>query len=239
MAKTTPTPRMGFVVFETINGKNAVSCLLGDGNPVPVGGYGGWEIKARARKRGLTRWGGVEPLQVDIPIIIDHFLDNNGVADGVAGEADIRVLELMAGTHNDDSEPPTVIFDAGGAVPHDYSDNPSYTWAVTNLQYTDPVYKTQYGNRARQGMVVSVMQMITDDTLGLKSSARKHKAKNTSKAVKQGAKKKRYTVKKGDTLKTIAAKQLGNASRWREIAAINGGIRDPKSIKVGQVLRLP
>jgi nucleoid-associated protein YgaU len=31
---------------------------------------------------------------------------------------------------------------------------------------------------------------------------------------------------------------LGDARRWREIADLNG-IRDPRAITVGQVLRLP
>lgn len=49
----------------------------------------------------------------------------------------------------------------------------------------------------------------------------------------------KYTVKKGDTLETIAKVYLGSATRWKQIATLNGNIRDPKSIKVGQVLRLP
>jgi LysM repeat protein len=53
-----------------------------------------------------------------------------------------------------------------------------------------------------------------------------------------GQQQRTYTVKKGDTLSSIAAHQLGKSSRWTEIAGLNG-LRDPNRINVGQVLRLP
>jgi LysM domain len=42
----------------------------------------------------------------------------------------------------------------------------------------------------------------------------------------------------GDDLLSIAARELGDANRWVEIAQLNG-IRDPRSITPGQVIRLP
>lgn len=47
-----------------------------------------------------------------------------------------------------------------------------------------------------------------------------------------------YTVKSGDTLWKIAYSELGNGSRYPEIATLNG-IANPNFIKVGQVLKLP
>ncbi len=47
-----------------------------------------------------------------------------------------------------------------------------------------------------------------------------------------------YTVATGDTLTSIAATQLGDAGRWREIAELNG-LPDPDAIRVGQTLKLP
>ena len=46
-----------------------------------------------------------------------------------------------------------------------------------------------------------------------------------------------YTVRKGDSLWAIAAKQLGNGSRYTEIKSLNGLSGD--TIHAGQVLRLP
>jgi nucleoid-associated protein YgaU len=48
----------------------------------------------------------------------------------------------------------------------------------------------------------------------------------------------RYTVRRGDTLSGIAARVYGKASRWPEIAKANH-IRDPRSLRVGQVLIIP
>ena len=47
-----------------------------------------------------------------------------------------------------------------------------------------------------------------------------------------------YTVRKGDTLWKIAAEQLGDGQRWREIVSANPGL-EPKKLAVGQSLRLP
>ena len=46
-----------------------------------------------------------------------------------------------------------------------------------------------------------------------------------------------YTVKKGDTLWTIAQKQLGNGNKWKDIAKLNN-ISNPNKLQVGQVLKL-
>lgn len=47
-----------------------------------------------------------------------------------------------------------------------------------------------------------------------------------------------YVVKAGDTLSTIAKNLLGDASRFKEVATLNG-ITDPNKIKVGVSLKLP
>lgn len=48
-----------------------------------------------------------------------------------------------------------------------------------------------------------------------------------------------YVVRKGDGLMSIARRELGDASRWREILKLNPEIQDPDKIKVGQTLKLP
>lgn len=51
---------------------------------------------------------------------------------------------------------------------------------------------------------------------------------------------KTYTLKNGDSLWTIAQKQLGNGSRWKEIQSLNQITdADLKRLPVGKVLKLP
>lgn len=47
-----------------------------------------------------------------------------------------------------------------------------------------------------------------------------------------------HVVQPGEYLVDIAARELGRADRWREIAALNQ-IVDTKTVQVGQVLLLP
>lgn len=47
-----------------------------------------------------------------------------------------------------------------------------------------------------------------------------------------------YTIAPGDTLARIAAARLGDASRWRDIAAANPGL-DPRRLRPGRTIDLP
>ena len=55
----------------------------------------------------------------------------------------------------------------------------------------------------------------------------------------QAAAEQAYEVRRGDSLSSIAAQQLGNSERWREIWALNPRIRRPEQLAVGMRLRLP
>jgi nucleoid-associated protein YgaU len=48
----------------------------------------------------------------------------------------------------------------------------------------------------------------------------------------------RYVVGKGDSLSSIASRELGSAKRWTEIQALNGGL-DPRRLAVGAQILLP
>ncbi len=49
---------------------------------------------------------------------------------------------------------------------------------------------------------------------------------------------KQYTIRKGDTLWSIAKKHLGSGKRWKEITDCNPGL-NPQSLRIGQVITLP
>ena len=48
-----------------------------------------------------------------------------------------------------------------------------------------------------------------------------------------------YTVQAGDTLSSIARRELGNALAWPDIWGLNPQIGNPELIFPGQVLELP
>ncbi len=47
-----------------------------------------------------------------------------------------------------------------------------------------------------------------------------------------------YTVKKGDTLHSIAKRELGSETKWKDLLAANPSL-DPKKLKIGMSLQLP
>jgi 5'-nucleotidase / UDP-sugar diphosphatase len=48
----------------------------------------------------------------------------------------------------------------------------------------------------------------------------------------------RYTVKKGDTLFSIAKSRYGNGNQWQRIASANPGLT-PQGLKAGQTITIP
>ena len=71
-------------------------------------------------------------------------------------------------------------------------------------------------------------------------SVTKGTAKKSTKPTKKPATARTYKVKRGDTLGKIAQKQLGRATRWREIYSLNKSkIKNPNRISVGMTLKLP
>lgn len=66
--------------------------------------------------------------------------------------------------------------------------------------------------------------------------AGEHKIEPKKKVIEPAAR--TYVVKKGDSLREIAAATLGDAARWKDIVAANPGL-SPNKLAVGQKLRLP
>jgi 5'-nucleotidase len=71
-------------------------------------------------------------------------------------------------------------------------------------------------------------QPVTYDTMPSNGAA------NTGTAGANGS----YTVKKGDTLYSIARSRYGDGKQWQKIASANPGLR-PETLKVGQTITVP
>lgn len=212
-----------FVSFTTTDRPvRRVSCLPGDGPPVPVDGSAIIEQVARPGLRALTRERGWNPVSLDIPILLDGFRRNRSV------EPEIAQLERMAGRSG---QPHTVKLDGTGSlVPYS-----GLTYYITNIDYGDQLLSAA-GERVRVSATVTVVQVVQAET-------EKSIAKRTKARAKHA---KSYRVKKGDTLRSISRKVYGTPDRWDDIRRAND-ISDPRIVGTagkrkgctGTTLRMP
>ena len=145
-------------------------------------------------------------------------------ADGESQERLINGL-LRLSRSPGERKPPPVVMIAGPAV-----HRTDLEWVIESLTPSDVVRRRESdGNRVRQGYTVNLLQYEPITILG-KSAAR----------TKRRPRVKTWTVRAGDTLPQIAASSAvyGDAREWKRIANANN-IRDPRSLTVGRVLKIP
>jgi nucleoid-associated protein YgaU len=219
----------------TAPGFTAVTCFM-DETPINVsGGYGGWTVTSRLRRTGLTMWTGKDPIRLAVPILFDGYID------GQTQEYQISRLSRMAlppekGLTGGE---PTIVHISGNAIPNPGPAN----WVIENIQWgTNVVYDfDNNGNlvRMRQDAVVNLIQYVADDRLAFSKLPQGKRHLSPATAGSKGYQK-HYTVQRGDTLAKIANKvyKQPKPNDWKLIAKANK-IRDPRSIKVGQVLKIP
>lgn len=198
-----------------------------------TGGIGGWQTVQRPRRKSLTQWQGNDPLQQDVPVMIDNFILDIPI------DTQMQALERM-GRDPNGGEPP--IIRVVGPIIHAELD-----WVINDITW-GVVARNRTGSLVRQAAVVHLLEYVADDRLtgmpaaeqarrkALQARAAATRAAGGPTAVSPHGS--LYVVAAGDTLSGIAAKQLGSYKRWTEIAQLNN-IRDPNNIKVGQKLRLP
>lgn len=121
------------------------------------------------------------------------------------------------------------------AVGVSYGEMARHKWVLKEVtgQVTDRAEFTNAPTHAEVDLtfVVAVQEYLT--ATSRVTAARS----NTPASNKPAPTAKAYTVRAGDTLSSIAARVYGNANRMDELARKNG-IRNPNSIRVGQVLKL-
>lgn len=236
-----------FVTFACRQPRLTVVAIVGQTPPVPADGYGGWNLINRPRRKALTEWDGINPLRVLVPVILGVKPGRGGVADGralnISCAPDRLALERMAMPPAVGAEPPQI--SVSGPVPHATSG----PWVIESFDWDQaPIYNAA-GVLVRHAVTVHLLEYVRDDRLALDLNAAAHaRRSSTTKSASaartaggssnQATRQKVYVVRAGDTLSSIAARVLGNYKRWTEIASLNS-IRDPKSIAIGQKLRLP
>lgn len=180
-----------------------------DAAPATIVGVGGrWNVINRPRRTSFVTWDGSDPYTMDVPIFFD------GLDSGRSQENAISILNQMSISPGDFAAPPQIYID--GALPVKGATwvlNPQISWGTNVIWHED-------GYRLRQDAVVHLLQFVEAQALSIKPPSTSHT----------------YTVKAGDTLKSISRTEYGTPKYWSAIQKANS-IRDPK--KLPKTLRIP
>lgn len=232
-----------FITLVTAKPFLTVTGLRGD-VPQRTGGVGGWIFKPRPRAKALTVFDGVEPLQQIVSFILGIRPGGQDIVDGaqqnISAAEDCNTLERMGRPPSPGAEPPIVR--VVGAVAHSDID-----WIITGLDWAtdDTVQYSRSGFVTRQPVAVHLTEYVAADRLQDGGSAAKQMRDQAAaltvaaRAVTSGT----YIVKASDLpplghgLDTIAAHDLGSYKLAAQLGTLNG-IRDGRTLKVGQRLRL-
>jgi nucleoid-associated protein YgaU len=243
----TAAPPVGWVRVKSSDPPISLTVRLADGRPDVTAGYGGWAEVARPRRRPLSVWTASPGLRMTLPLLLDGFGAGRSV------ERQISQLEKLSLPTAADGAPPRIRLVArGSAVPHQ-----DRVWVVDSLTFADGAIMNAAGNRTRQPATLALLEYIADVRVSEKSTVSQKRGQAARAKSKQGAARKRVRAAHGkpkttrartlasassfgagEDLLSIAARELGDADRWVEIAQLNG-LRDPRAIKPGQELRLP
>jgi hypothetical protein len=246
------TPPLGWVRVYSVDPPISFVVRLGADRPNIDQGFGGWQEVARPRRSTLSIWQGQPALRMTLSIQFDEWVTQTSV------EREIAQLERLASPSASDAQPARVKLVArGSAVPYQ-----ARQWVIDNLIWGDAAINAK-GDRVRQQVSLSLLEYIADVRVDQVAPSQRQRTKSTLMQTKPGASQKRVVAGKsrssssstapasmlastdpvagfagGDDLLSIAARELGDASRWVEIAQLNG-IRDPRTVVVGQVIKLP
>ena len=193
--------------------------LLGQDPPAVTGGVGGWTEVDRPKNKAMTRWEGVAPFALDLPLMVDGFMDDEPV------QSTVTAL-LALGSPGAGTEPPKLSVDGPIPVLEQVS-----VWIVDDIDWGDPDYNDS-GDLVRQPLTLRLKEHVPVDVLGITPGGL---AAGLGKG-KGRAGKKEVRVRKGDTLKKIATRTGATVKDLKE----RNGIRDPnKKLKVGRTIVVP
>lgn len=231
-------PRIGQAYIATASHKPHLYVEMGATKPTPLGGFGGFTQVQVPGARALTRWPGWGSEVWSMALRFDNLDDETSV------EADIDTLIELAGRGssgvaiNPLSEPPHLIVDTAGLWRSDVTRFPGTRWVINDFQVDPPTEVTNtHGHTIYAEYTIQLLQ-YTAETILIQQAAKAGRI--TSSSGKVGATRRKVKAKHNDTVVIIARRELGDASRWPAVAALNPKYRDPhKKIPSGTTIKLP
>lgn len=221
------TPEPQFVNFYALTGDIDLTVMMGDGEATLTGGDGGWQTADRWGLPPRTYWQAPTSFRQSIPVLF------GGAGDGGSQEARIgQLYRLMRSPGS--RVPPPIVTIAGTAI-----ERADLEWVVDTIEPGAGQRRAGDGDRVLKAYTVNLLQYVAGDVLIERSPSKKAAGKGKH-GTKGSRGRKTYTVKRGDSLPQIAARSdiYGDATQWKRIAHANG-IRDPRSLVVGRVLKIP
>jgi hypothetical protein len=203
-----------------------ITVPMGDGPAYPTGGLGGWVPVALVDDVAAVDWEGQDGLTEDVPLLL------NGLERDDPVEREWNTIKKLGRDPNGDERRPPV-FRVYGAVEY-----PGKAWVLGGDGITvnpeEIIKRNGSGELLRIEFVLHLMEYTAPDVIKDRRR-KKRKRQGLSDNVAVGG---TYTTRAGDTLAKIAARQLNDWKRWKEIADKNG-LSDPnRALPAGRKLRL-
>lgn len=218
-----PSAPAGHVAFATAQPPLSVVCKLGAESATPGGGVGGWQALELPGREDATEWGSTPGRTLSVPILLDGFVARRSV------EADIAALyEMGCPPEGAKRGTPPPVVRIGGMVP-----GTSREWVIQGIEEGAATWDGM--RRIRLFATVALSEHKPPELVVVR------RAKSSSTAASST---RTYTVKRGDTLASIARDEMGANSASEIAKAVRAlkeanKIRDPKSIKPGDKLKIP
>jgi hypothetical protein len=185
----------GRIVIQSAFGV-AVECWLDESMPTISGGEGIYDEIERPKRKAAIHWNGSNLLRMTVGCILDRFSTNQSI------EPEIAKVEMLPKSRGPVGTPPPPVRIAG-PVPHQHT-----IWFVESIEWGDSIWDGVV--RQRQQFTLSLVERM-ELNVALKRQVKPVTGKYGT-----------YHLKKGETLKEVAKKKLGSASKWTLLRNKNG-----------------
>jgi nucleoid-associated protein YgaU len=212
---------VGQATIRTADRRRSLTAWLGPNQATLTDGVGGWSEVTRPRKPGAVEWLGTAPVKATVELLLDAFAGGGTIVTALNSARIMAPLDPA-------TEPPVVYVSGVAVIPS------TLPFVVQTLDLSDWQLRRD-GQPARVTATFGLIEHRIGDVVTRSSPAKRSSSRNGTGG---RGKARTYTMRKGDTLGSVAAKLLGSASRWKTLADLNR-IRDPNHVKPGYVLKLP
>jgi hypothetical protein len=204
----------GYVRVTCADPSFVLVALLAEEVPNITAGAGGWNVIERPREVSMTVWGGVEPFQFTLPLILDGF------SIGRSQEPALRGLARVA--RGDNESPPGIVQLEG--IPS----LPSREWVIESIDYGEYIRRVSDLHRTRIGLTLTLREYVPPEYIQRRRSTTASSSKTLI-----------VRASKGDTLAKIAKRR--KIKSWTVVWDLNRGLQRKANavIKTNTQVRVP